>query len=434
MRVFNETSRRMCAMNRTIRVIVAIDDSDETIEFGYCDKNDPLLSYCLLYDGSCGITKSIIRATKELQEKLLFSKLHGAYIIPYKMQPSFIRDNIYQYGRRQDGGFPYTFGQYYEAFNNFELFKGKQKIVDNYKYKLSDYLRYTFGVEFETSMGFVPQPMLFRDGLIPLRDGSISGLEYSTVVLEPETGINLLKQQVDTLKEYTFFNKECSLHIHLGGYPVEEKAIFMFYTIVSFLEGELMNYIPEWSFFTAKYKATGKDYCKPLQHYSSFNSLYEGIAEKEYEGSLYDPHPNDRERSHKWDCHARYVWCNILNMICYDKAKTIEFRFLRPTYNFYKIYLWLYIFNAILIFAEKMTTKFESKSELEIIRHFKKNPYLEISNIVSEVYPNDIAKSIIDALRLLRIAVINQSRNGDFIGKDTFYDEIINEESICGLL
>ena len=45
-------------------------------------------------------------------------------------------------------------------------------------------------------------------------------------------------------------------------------------------------------------------------------------------------------------------------MLCYEGPKTIEFRFLRPTFNFTKVYTWLLVFNAILKTAEEWTTKY----------------------------------------------------------------------------
>ena len=78
------------------------------------------------------------------------------------------------------------------------------------------------GFEFETSAGIIPEEIALRDGLVPLRDGSISGLEYSSVVLTPDNdGLSLLKQQLETLRQYTSFNKECALHIHFGKFPMK---------------------------------------------------------------------------------------------------------------------------------------------------------------------------------------------------------------------
>jgi len=430
MRVFNETTKRMCASTRTVRVITRI--YDDVIEFGYVSCDDPNICECLISDKFHGNRKVYIRKTEENADKLIFSKEHGVYVVPIGFPDHFISECKNVMGQ---GNFPYSFRRYYEAFNNFGLFKDKQVVIHPEKsYKLSDYLKYTFGVEFETSMGYIPQDILFRDGLIPLRDGSITGLEYSTVILNAKTGINLLSQQVETLKEFTFYNKECSLHIHLGGYPVDEKAIFLLYTVACMLEGDLASYVPKYTFCTSRYKASGKDYCNLLPRYSTFNAMYTAIAQQEYPGNLYEPHPCDQDRSHKWDCHARYVWCNILNMICYDKGKTVEFRFLRPTYNFYKIYLWLYIFNGILSFCEMAYNKVKHMSDIEMIRAIKKSYNITLSCIMNEVYPTEIADVINYNLSLLRYAVINQNANCDYIGKDTVYEECINEESLHGLL
>ena len=65
-----------------------------------------------------------------------------------------------------------------------------------------------------------PQHRLYELGLIPLRDGSISGIEFSTVVLQGNFGFNLLKQQIEELNEHTIFDKDCSLHVHFGGFKL----------------------------------------------------------------------------------------------------------------------------------------------------------------------------------------------------------------------
>ena len=73
---------------------------------------------------------------------------------------------------------------------------------------------------------------------------------------------------------------------------------------------------------------------------------------RSYFGSFVQPHPNDLTRERKWQIPQRYHMCNFVNMFCYNVNKTIEMRFLAPTYNLEKILTWLYIFNAILIYAE----------------------------------------------------------------------------------
>ena len=85
--------------------------------------------------------------------------------------------------------------------------------------------------------------------------------------MKGNSGLNLLSQQLETLKKYTSFNKECSLHIHFGGYPLEDKALFRLYQVCLYLQenGELSKILPPFTFETSRYKDSGKDYCKFLQ-------------------------------------------------------------------------------------------------------------------------------------------------------------------------
>ena len=423
MRVFNEFTRRFCSKNLVTRCITNI--YDDYIEFGYYPRGTTdLMPILFNYSKSpdhdeCDVIQ-IVNNENNLK-KLVFSNLSGYYIIPFQFSEKLLFRHINIKGR---GNFPYSFRRYYEALESFNIFDGKQVAVNNIEYNLSKYLKYTFGLEFETSCGYIPENLCFRDGLIPLRDGSIGGLEYSTVVLDGNKGLNLLKQQTDTLNKHTFYNKECALHIHLGGFPVNEKYIFTLYCICVCLERNLIEFIPRYSFKTSLYKKTEKDYCNELPRVGTFSQLYQYIAEKKYNGSLIEPHPHDIERNHKWDCHSRYVWCNLLNMVCFDKCKTVEFRFLRPTFNFNKIYLWLAIFNGILLYAEKQTKKLESKSDERIINSIYESK-LTLSSIIHDVYPESFAKNIDLGLDKLRVVVENQSNNEDYCGKDTFFDDEI---------
>ena len=129
--------------------------------------------------------------------------------------------------------FPYHFRKEYEAVNNLETFKDRQKVRYDFEFPIENFIKYSFGLEFETSNGIIPEEICFADGLIPLRDGSISGNEYSTVVLQGHKGFNLLYQQLETLRKYTRFDKECSLHIHFGGFPLEPKRGAQFLTVMN---------------------------------------------------------------------------------------------------------------------------------------------------------------------------------------------------------
>ena len=103
-----------------------------------------------------------------------------------------------------------------------------------------------------------------------------------------------------------------------------------------------------------------------------------------------------------------YYWVNFINLICYKVNKTIEFRLLRPTYNFKKIELWLYIFNAILMYAEDFSNSIDSR--------------INIQTLLRRVYPEPIAKSVFMGTVRLRARVANQSANGDHIGHDIEFE------------
>lgn len=416
MKIFNITLNKMAGVRNTRRAVVHINEDTNVIEFGYVSNSDPNLINIIFKTNERigGLSRQWLLINDNTKDKIEWSNQDGYYFIPsqYSEEEVLRMTNVFGHG-----GFPYNFERHYEAAESFNIFDCKQVVRNETNYNLSKYLKYTFGVEFETSMGYVPEKLCFEDGIIPLRDGSISGLEYSTVVLQGNIGLNLLKQQVDDLSKYTFFNKECALHIHMGGYPVDPKAIFVLYTVMCLLEEDIYNIVPAWTFNTARYKKSGKDYCKFLPRFASFNSLYEGIANQRFLGDLYQPHPYDVDRQHKWECHSRYVFFNILNMLCYRSCKTVEFRFLRPTFNYNKITLWLYIFNGILMYAEKLSESIKNLNDLDIIKYIRDHrPYLK--DIMSSVYPTDVASKVNLGITKLNIAVRNQNANEDYIGKD----------------
>lgn len=384
--------------------LVVVQHLPGMVILGYSKKTNTLVNIMVFVDNEY---EFFIGNYELLKDILVYSSKRGCYISTVDFPVETLLIEQYQKGM---GGFPYTFSKRYEAIESFNIFEGKQKIVNPESFDITPYLNYTFGLEFETSMGYVPENLCFRDGLIPLRDGSISGLEYSTIVLKGNEGLSLLKQQIETLKKYTAFNKECSLHIHLGGFPLNPDAIYKVYLVCKSLENELEKLVPPLTFKSGQYKKNGKDYCMKLKSFTSFNQMYRYLVGKPFLGSLTQPHPLDYERKAKWRIQTRYYSINFINLLCYRINKTIEFRFLRPTYQFNKILLWLAIFNAILKYAELASTAQSCKN-------------LSLKKVIDEVYPTKIADKIHDGITKLRILVINQVSNDDLIGRDIEFEE-----------
>ena len=320
-----------------------------------------------------------------------------------------------------NGQYPYLIEREYEALNNLGRFNDSHIVEQHKTYTLGDKLKYTFGIEFETSCGYIPCDRTFIDGLIPLRDGSISGIEYSTIVLKGNDGLNTLKQCMDDLTKYTMFNKECALHIHFGGFPVKQEYIAALAGVQKKLEDS--NYLftlPEWSFNTELYKSNGKSYCKKTPAYESFDELFFSVTGRDFKGSLSEPHPRDPERTSKWNISSRYYGLNLVNMVCYKSPKTVEFRFLRPTDNFKKVYIWLAILNAQLEFTKMLVEKYmEAMSEdvnALFILDYINNLNFDLTTVLSSVYEGDFLDWLIDSLKLMKRVISVQNSANDHYG------------------
>lgn len=396
MYVIDEATGELVPEDKCFEVVVGYSLGE--LIFGFVNREEPLIP--VIYNTNDGYIK-LYSYKKAVNDIIFYSKSRGYYMCSEGLSREIIIREKYTLGC---GLFPYeSFSKKYEAVENFIVFNGKQQILENIPFRLSEYMDYTFGLEFETSQGYIPEHLCFRDGLIPLRDGSISGLEYSTVVLRGNDGLSLLKQQVDTLREYTNFNKECSLHIHFGNFPLDPNKLFRLYKLCKKLEDDINCLVPPYTFTSNLYKENGKDYCKRLPVYRNFDQMYEHLVGRKFFGNFTQPHPNDVTRTAKWRIPTRYYFVNFINALCYSVNKTIEFRFLRPTYNFNKILLWICIFNAILKYAE-------SDMSLACVK--------SVINIVEEIYDGSLKDEIISGIIRLTVLRNNQESNNDLIGQD----------------
>lgn len=350
-----------------------------------------------------------------IRSKLIYDNNNGCYRFRDELSKESALDLCLKehYIVKKCENFPYLTTREYESLNIIDRFQDHEVIKNELEYNLG--ISYTFGLEFETSLGYVPNEKCFENGLIPLHDGSISGIEYASIVMKGDKGLNLLKQQTELLKRYTYFNKECSLHIHFGGFPVDSQKIFNLARLWVSVQNEIEQLIPPASFYTSKFKKTGKDYCKKFQFFDNFNDMYTDLSGGwEYYGSLYQMHPSDYDRSHKWNVQGRYYNMNLINMLFYKSPKTIEFRFLRPTYNFNKIVGWLLILNAILFYANNYY------NEKDIIPSLKR--------ILECVYPVYMYNKLIYFIKLLNVSKNTYYNNGDIAGQNTcIEDDLLND-------
>ena len=346
---------------------------------------------------------------ESLKDHLGFDYLQGCYVIGED-----VNEHYFPFGREI---FPYNLDTHtYNTKFVEHLFKGRQLLKDQLEFKYINELPYTFGLEFETAGGFLPQHRLYELGLIPLRDGSITGIEFSTVVLKDNCGLNLLKQQMSALNERTIFDKDCSLHIHFGNFKLDGEVLLMVNNL--FCSSNISNYLPQLTFSTHLYKSNKeKNYCDMNQKYASFASMYAELVGRDFYGDFTQPHPKDINGTRKWNIRSRYRAVNFINALCYKSPKTIEFRILRPTYNFDKVLGWLFIFSAFIKYAEQ---------------NYANNKYLlrnriTVEQIIQAVYSHELANILCDFLRMSRRVVDTQESLGDNFGmRVDIEDKVIN--------
>lgn len=398
MYVLNEATRKFESNPKNL-VKCAVAYEHDIIEFGYVNPDKHLCVFCYSSNYPGG---KFLACYNLVKDKLNFERRTGLYTFnPVSKQEVYAA-----------GGFPYTFTRYYNTRFLNDMFEKWREDYNNIQFRYADEMPYTFGLEFETSGGYIPEHELLHLGLIPLRDGSINGLEYSTIVLKGQKGLNTLYEMIKCLRKYTIFDKECSLHVHLGNWRLSEDTILRLNNLFS--STSLGCYLPRDTYNTERYKATGKSYCKRNASYSDFNTLYETLVGRSYYGDLRQPHPKDISGTRKWNICTRYKALNLINALCYNFGKTAEFRILRPTYNFDKIICWLYIFAAFIKYAEKgyrVTTS--------------------IDTILNKVYSPELVSILKKFLQLEREVVEKQTRNGDYIGADvSLEDSIITKQNL----
>lgn len=300
-----------------------------------------------------------------------------------------------------NGSYTYNFAQEYSSSKHMKKFlEYPRNMAINNPINFADveeFGGFSFGLEFETSAGKISQTDCFNLGLIPLRDGSISGIEYSTIPMKGAEGFNLLINQMKALQKNTTFDKECSLHVHLGGYPIDAKAIWALYKLLVIIEPQIARIMPAWAFNTGRFKSKGKDYCTKLHKSSSLEDYYTYCSgdRMRFDGCLTYPHPMDEEDRAKWNIHARYVWANLINLLFKKEGKTAEFRIHAPTTNVQKVINWMFICAGILKYA------IANKSVLLTARMGSTS--IKLEDIMSNVYSPRVAGQLKDYIQFREI-------------------------------
>lgn len=317
------------------------------------------------------------------------------------------------------------------------------KNIENYAPLLENL---SFGLEFETTKGFIPNRILNQYGLIPLRDGSISGIEYVTVPMEGKKGLQCTADILKVLKERTKYEDEtCSLHLHLGNIPRTKEFILAFFKIGMQIQDEMFQMFPLYKKYN--YHIKNKNYSAPLPTFEILSQLDSNISSENIDanfGVLYKylsmgqnfksvgnsldnviSHPADTNGNQKWNIISRYLLYNVIPLI-FGNKQTIEFRIHTPTYEVNKIIPFIFMNSLIVNFTiQNQNSILSNKGKL--------NNYKLLDILLTQIDTYDILNR--DKFKDLMYDYINKRKNccerqilkGNVLGTES---EIIGPKNI----
>lgn len=247
--------------------------------------------------------------------------------------------------------------------------------IESYAKSIGDL---TFGLEFETIKGVIPENKLKSLPLIPLRDGSIQGLEYVTIPLNGKIGIQAIIDSVKELNKRTEYDDSCALHLHIGNVPRTPEFITAFYKLTAHYQDEMFAMFPLYKKYNFGVKR--KNYSKPFpvnlispqispkinvknskEVIDGFSPIFDYLAEvakfRDYGNDLANVggHPKDPGGNAKWNITTRYYAVNFIPLI-FGNHQTIEFRIHTPTYDTAKILNFLFMCSYLINYTIKNTS------------------------------------------------------------------------------
>ena len=211
-------------------------------------------------------------------------------------------------------------------------------------YSITNGMRYTFGVEIETSRGSLYE----HDGLNlkAVYDGSTSGPEYVTGVLKGDYGFNHLKDICEAVAEDHEINKRCGIHVHVGGI-FNRLFTIMLLRLGYQIQDEIYRMMPP--------SRLGNTYCKYIPDYVMDMNLtnWRTHLGKYIHGSgnVLSENCNKKSRLGSYPS-TRYRWINCVNFSSNSGKPTVEFRNHGASMSYDKIRNWTLICMAIVRYAE----------------------------------------------------------------------------------
>lgn len=336
LKVFNHTSQQWESLSP--KLSYGIVRFTPNVEFGYFEKDNNSIFYYFN-------NESVWVKDYTLCPKLYWNNRHAVYVDTEDLQSFTKVPSKYAW--------PYPINKAYNLVKTTDNFT----IPEAESEACYSNLPFTIGIEFETSTGNIPWLDLKENALVPLYDGSITGHEYVTLPLTMKQ-VPVIKRYLSLLNNFTTYDHNCSLHIHFGGFPIEFEKIEFLVKQWSNFQNELLQYLPLWSYSVENYKDNHKAYNKKLSIRDLRSFIYRATRnEITSDADLYLPNQYDEDEERKWNVEGRYYNMNIMHLVSGKSHKTVEFRFLRPTYRYDEIKTYILILGGFLKWVMNNTGK-----------------------------------------------------------------------------
>ena len=233
-------------------------------------------------------------------------------------------------------------------------------------------MKYTFGVELETcrSSSVYPNDMINWKAVY---DGSTSGLEYVSGVLQGNKGLKTIQAMCTHLNDYDArVDKTCGVHIHIGDAIFNRRFSIMVLKLCLAIEDDIYKMLPQSRQINSYCKRLPKEQIERMNFHNYKDTLgkiiQNCIISRQYNKKK--NHPGGHYNS------ERYYWVNITNYSTTTGTNTIEFRPHSGSLDYRKIYNWLLVCMSIVKFAEnqqrRIWTSTMSKNRItlqEVLRY-----------------------------------------------------------------
>jgi hypothetical protein len=282
-----------------------------------------------------------------------------------------------------------------------EILDFRDGIIKSPSSKRFGSIRYTFGVEVETTYGRIPNEELQANKLAIVSDGSIRAGEYVTGALHGDLGFRNLQALMRLISTYCLVSNEGAGHVHIGGALFNRRFSVLAIMAGCQVEEEMFMMQPPNKNPRTKYcsgiskdwgesPVDGKRWSRDYSHIS-FSNWREVLGEYVF-GRSFGRDMNSLHDVPRWNKY-RHKWLNLINCNSVGRFDTIEFRIFGVTTSFDKMYCYVLISMAFVWFVENKQGRI-----LELNKEFAETREgLKLEEMVTSAYSHrsDISDMLI---------------------------------------